>query len=58
MVLQAVTDVTFYVYKLLGVNRVGYKKAVKLLVHILRSKSILAMTKRALTKRYGVIACV
>ena len=50
-VLQAVTNVTFYVYKLFGVNRVGCTKAIKLPAHILRSKSILAMTERASTGR-------
>ena len=48
-VLQAVTNVTFYVYKLLGVNRLGCTKAVEFPAHILKSKSILAMTKRRST---------
>ena len=48
---QAVTNVTFYVYKLLGVNRVGCTKGIELHAHILRSKSILVITKRAFTGR-------
>ena len=40
-----------YVCKLLGVNRVRCTKAIKLSAHILRSKSILAMTKRASTEK-------
>ena len=50
-VLQAVTNITFYVYKLLEVNRVGCTKAIELPAHFLSSKSILAMTKRASTGR-------
>ena len=48
----------FYVRKLLDVNRVGCTKAIELSAHILRSKSILAMTERASTgKMWGDNLC-
>ena len=57
-ILQAVTNVTFYVYKLLGVNRVGCTKAIDLPAHILKSRSILSMTKRRQTgKMWGDNLC-
>ena len=57
-ILQAVTNVTFYVYKLLGVNRVGCTRAIELPAHILKSRSILAMTKKRQTgKMWGDNLC-
>ena len=48
-VLQAATNATFYVYKLLRVKRVGCTKAIELPAHIPRTQTILAMTERAST---------
>ena len=43
---------------LLSVNRAGFKKAIELPAHILMSKSIFAVTKRALTgKNWGNNRC-
>ena len=56
--MEAVTNVAFYIYKLLVVNRVGCTKVSELPTHILRSKSILAMTKRASSgKMWGDNLC-
>ena len=57
-VLQAVTNITFYLYKLLGVNRVGCTKAIGLTAHLLRSNPIPAMTERPSTGKMWGVECV